>query len=610
MRKLVVLCLAVGLAGASNFYIFYRQIGDSPNCPGLSIDAANNGPSHRKWAMDSVGTFTEDTARGDWLIRAVLDWTPQDTNASMAWFSANMPDDTVTNLNFQIRAMIRNMGRDTLPVGTPVRLLISGPESYSYEDTMTTGTPLRHGATWQVSFSPAWHIPGVAGRYNVKVWSEARGEKWPADDTIDYDLNVDWIQYHTDAQMHWLTWAAPQRAVKFHPPDFSVHYPVGITRVKADFYLHSSYPWDDSSFTFRIYGGDGQTLLYQSETLEAIPGMPGPYRYCDLDSMVVIDSGDFYVSVMPVSINGYPSSCGDSSVGGHSYYGGPGYWYLWDPDTSQSAGGDMFISARVQGNASPGGSERWIGPSENPRCVARERDAAASGRCIARVEVSPVTDRSESGPGDLAAAPIPATFPPLFLPGTMDTLKYDNGTAARGWCDSAGCGRGVKFIGPADSVMLAGALVHFIQGWPSPGDTWASFRVYADDGTDGAPGTELYAIDSFKVKMGTWNYIPLAPVAVEERPGSGLSGPTLRIENYPNPGSDQVTVRWQVPGRTPLSIVLYDATGRAARTLYTADDNVRAGTLRLDARSLAAGIYLMRLETAGGSVTRKVVIDR
>ena len=49
MRKLVVLCLAVGLAGASNFYIFYRQVGANPNCPGLSIDQYNNASAHIQW---------------------------------------------------------------------------------------------------------------------------------------------------------------------------------------------------------------------------------------------------------------------------------------------------------------------------------------------------------------------------------------------------------------------------------------------------------------------------------------------------------------------------------------------------------------------------------
>jgi hypothetical protein len=610
MRKLVVLCLVVGLAGASNFYIFYKQVGVVPNCPALSIDATNNAPSHRKWTMDRSGVFAEDTVRGDWLIRAVLDWTPQDTNASTVWFATNMPNDTVTNINFPIRAMVKNMGKDTLPIGTPVRLSIAGPVSYSYDDTVTTTSKLKHGATAQMSFSPAWHIPKAAGVYDIKVWTEAAGEQWPADDTIAYDLNVDWIQYHTDAQMHWLTWPAPERAVKFNPADFGLSYPVGITRLRANFYLHDTIPWPDTSFTFKIYGGNGTTLLYESETLEAIPGKPGPYRYCDLDSAVFIDSGTFYVSVAPVSSTGQPASCGDSSVGGHSYWGSPSYWYLWDPDTSQSVGGDLFISARVAG-ATLGSMAQWIGPSENPQCTPPVRPIAARcDICTARTE--PCVGRSESMQ-DAILPPEPWVLPSSSIPypGTVDTLKYDNGTPMRAWCEAvAGGGRGVKFISPAESVTLAGALVHFYSGWPSPGDTWASFRVYADDGIDGAPGTELYALDSVNIRRGAWNYIQLAPVAVAEGNEPSLSGPTLGIVNYPNPVSGKVALRWQVPRSTSVAVNLYDATGRLKRNLYTANDRATVGTLTTDTKSLAAGIYLVRLETADGSATRKLVVDR
>ena len=610
MRKLVILCLVAGLAAASNFYIFYKQVGGSPNCPALSLDATNNAPSRRKWTMDRTGAFARDTVRGDWLIRAVLDWTPQDTNASTVWFATNMPNDTVPNINFQIRAVIKNMGEDTLPIGTPVRLSIAGPASYSHDDTMTTTTKLKHGATAQMNFSPTWHIPSLAGVYRIKVWTEAAGEQWPADDTIAYDLNVDWIQYHTDAQMHWLTWGAPERAVKFNPADFGLSYPVGITRLRTNFYLHDTIPWPDTSFTFKIYGDNGTTLLYETDTLEAIPGKPGPYRYCDLDSAVFIESGSFYVSVVPVSSTGHPASCGDSSEGGHSYWGSSSYWYLWDPDTSQLVGGDLFISARVAG-ASLGSTEQWIGPNDNPQSTSAARPAATRDDiCTARAD--PSNGRSENAE-DAILVPEPWILPSSSIPypGTVDTLKYDNGTPTRAWCEGiGGGGRGFKFISPAESVTLAGALVHFYSGWPSPGDTWASFRVYADDGINGAPGTELYSLDSVNIRRGAWNYIQLAPVAVADGDDSGLSGPSLGIVNYPNPVSGRFTLKWQVPRSAPISVNLYNATGRLVRNLYTANDKARVGTLAVDTRSLAAGTYLIRLETAAGSASRKVVVDR
>jgi hypothetical protein len=433
---------------ASNFYIFYEQVDVYPNCPGLSIDANNNAPAHRKWAL-SGGGFSEDATYGDWLIRAVLDWTPQDVNASAVWFATNMPKDTLPNINFQIRAEIKNMGNDTLPVGTPVRLDITGPSSYEYQDTVLTTAKLARGALAQMNFSPAWHIPNQPGSYHIEVWTEAAGEQWPANDTITYDLScAKWVEYYTEAAMHWVTWAAPMRATQFNPADFSVPYPVGLSRVRADFYLAPPpHAWPDSSFQFMIYGDDGSELLYESETLEALPGTPGAFKACDLDSMLIFPSGTFYVAVVPVSSTGYPSSCGDSSAGGHSYYGTPGGWTPWIPTPGQ--GGELFISASIQGN-----------------------------------------------------------------------------------------------------------------------------------------------------------------VGIEEGYEPGVTSPSLRITNYPNPVTDLVTLKWQVPNRMPLSVNLYDATGRMMRNLYTANDKARVGTLTMDTKALAAGIYLVRLETAKGSATRKLVIDR
>jgi hypothetical protein len=431
---------------ASNFYVFYVQAHDSASGPMFAIDANDNAPMHRKWVLNG-GTFSEDNTHGDWLIRAVLDWTPQDTNASAFEFAPYWTRDTVPNINLTIRAMIRNLGSDTLPVGTPVRLSITGPNSYAYNDTQPTAAALKHGATAQINFAPAWHIPNVAGMYNIKVWTEAAGEKWPADDTIAWDLScAKWIEYVNEAKLAWITSAGPDKATQFDPAYFSLTYPVGLTRVRAEFYLHPNIPWSDSSFQFLIYGDDGATLLYESETLEAPAGMPGTPIAYSFDSTLVFTSGTFYVAVSSVTQNGRPTVFADSVVSGHHSYSGSGST-VWTP--TQAPIGEWFISA----------------------------------------------------------------------------------------------------------VVLS-------------------------------------------------NY------GVEEGFEPGLRNPSLQITNYPNPVTDQVTLKWQVPSSMPISVNLYDATGRLARNLYTANDKARVGTLTMDSKSLAAGIYLVRLETAKGSATRKLVIDR
>jgi hypothetical protein len=432
---------------ASNFYVFYIQAHDSAGGPSFGIDASSNAPQHRKWNL-TAGTFAEDATPGDWLIRAVLDWTPQDTNASAFRFANVVINDTVPNINFTIRAMIRNLGTDALPIGTPVRLAVSGPDGYTFDDTMATTAALAHGATRQINFTPAWHIPDEPGNYNIKVWTDAAGEKYPADDTISWDLScAKWVQYVTESKLWWISPAGPDKATLFDPADFSMQYPVALQRVRAEFYLHSQIPWPDSSFEFLVYGEDGSTLLYESEILEAPAGTPGAPIAYTFDPPVIISSGTFYVAVSSISGNGRPTLISDSCASvGHSYSGSAGDWTL----NAGAQGGEWFISAAAVGNY--GVEEKGFEP--------------------------------------------------------------------------------------------------------------------------------------------------------------GLRNPSLQITNFPNPVGDQVTLKWQVPSSMPISVNLYDATGRMVRNLYSANDKARVGTLTMDTRSLAAGIYLARLETAKGSATRKLVIDR
>ncbi|MEO0071252.1 MAG: T9SS type A sorting domain-containing protein [candidate division WOR-3 bacterium] len=327
----------------SNYYIFYVQADSYPNCPGLSIDMADNAPSGRMWRYIGGGNFAEDATPGDWLIRSVVDWTPPTVNATTIYWGLAMPRETVPDVNLPVRAVIRNLGTDTLPIGTPVRLHITGPNGYTYDDTMLTTAKLARRQTAQIVFSPTWRIPQEEGDYQISVWTEAAGEMYPNDDTIFHNLGVArWIEYANFNRPYWICWPGPERGTKFNPANFGLQYPVDIKRVRTQFYLLlPQQPWPDSTFRFKIYAGDGMTLLYESPDLEAPPGMPGPPFAYTLDSIVSIPSGEFYIMVMPIHTSGHPSTCCDDTTNGRSYYGSPGGWTPWTY-------GEFFISFSVK----------------------------------------------------------------------------------------------------------------------------------------------------------------------------------------------------------------------------------------------------------------------
>ncbi len=321
------------------FYIFYVQADSYPTCPGFSIDRYDNIPADLEWQLTG-GAFQKDKRVGEWLLRAVIDWTPQAKNLATTIFG-NMPLDTIPRIILTLRATVRNMGIDTVPRGVRVKMQITGPAGYTYTDVNeTTSTALPRRASQQITFNPGWRIPDTAGNYQITVWHEYGDDQFRANDTIVRNLGVArWLTYANWNNPYWVTWANPERAVKFTPADFNQSYPFRIQRLRHQFYYHSGAPWPDSAFQFRIYANDGSTILYESDTIKAV-GYPSVVEH-DVTDPPVISSGDFWVAVVPRHTSGHPSTLADNNTARQrSYFGAPGYWYNWNL-------GEFFTSVAV-----------------------------------------------------------------------------------------------------------------------------------------------------------------------------------------------------------------------------------------------------------------------
>ena len=157
----------------------------------------------------------------------------------------------------------------------------------------------------------------------------------------DPNRTYDWYSYAVLGEETHLTWVAPERATFFELVDFCVAGPATIEQVSHLFYEHTSYPWPDATFHFKIYDADGSTLLYESGDLEAENYVE--YFYT-LTTPLVVD-GDFWVAVVPVDPSGHPSSMSTDGHDGHSYTGEPTAWTFY--------GGQEFITgAYLEGSVS------------------------------------------------------------------------------------------------------------------------------------------------------------------------------------------------------------------------------------------------------------------
>jgi hypothetical protein len=84
-------------------------------------------------------------------------------------------------------------------------------------------------------------------------------------------------------------------------------------------------------------------------------------------------------------------------------------------------------------------------------------------------------------------------------------------------------------------------------------------------------------------------------------------------QNYPNPFNPSTTIRYAIPSDGPVTLKVYDITGREVITLI--NEHKHAGTYeaRFDAnnasgRSLASGVYFYQIKAGSFSETRKLVL--
>jgi hypothetical protein len=92
---------------------------------------------------------------------------------------------------------------------------------------------------------------------------------------------------------------------------------------------------------------------------------------------------------------------------------------------------------------------------------------------------------------------------------------------------------------------------------------------------------------------------------------AGLAGHSFNVQRSsitvtPNPCRSSATISCSSSFLSPRSsLSLYDAAGLRVRSSF----GLRTSPFRLDLRSMPAGVYLLRLESAGGTATRKLVVE-
>jgi hypothetical protein len=89
---------------------------------------------------------------------------------------------------------------------------------------------------------------------------------------------------------------------------------------------------------------------------------------------------------------------------------------------------------------------------------------------------------------------------------------------------------------------------------------------------------------------------------------NGKPGTFSLSQNYPNPFNPSTTIRYTVPQSGSVSLKLFDVLGREVATLVNGNQDAGSFVVQLDARHLASGLYVYRLEAGSFTAVRKMML--
>jgi len=78
--------------------------------------------------------------------------------------------------------------------------------------------------------------------------------------------------------------------------------------------------------------------------------------------------------------------------------------------------------------------------------------------------------------------------------------------------------------------------------------------------------------------------------------------------NSSNPFYRQITISYQLPDKSKVSIKVYDATGKLVKTLVDEEKYPGSHTVDWDAKGLSSGIYFTKLVTGNYKATEKLIL--
>ena len=92
--------------------------------------------------------------------------------------------------------------------------------------------------------------------------------------------------------------------------------------------------------------------------------------------------------------------------------------------------------------------------------------------------------------------------------------------------------------------------------------------------------------------------------------GLGIPMTTTLNQNYPNPFNPATTIRFGLPHQSVVTLTVYNTLGQKVAELVNGDIDAGYHSVQFDARNLASGVYIYRLQAGSFVETRKLLLIR
>jgi 5-hydroxyisourate hydrolase-like protein (transthyretin family) len=79
-------------------------------------------------------------------------------------------------------------------------------------------------------------------------------------------------------------------------------------------------------------------------------------------------------------------------------------------------------------------------------------------------------------------------------------------------------------------------------------------------------------------------------------------------QNYPNPFNPETVIYYQIPESGEVSLKVYDMLGRELKTLVNQTQNQGRYEVKFNARDLASGVYIYRLQVNDFVTSKKMML--